>query len=479
MSFFVENQFQLKLENKLIFESVTTLSAWEAQSFRRWLASPVFNTRSGLVPLFDYLHATWLKGNTADANEAYRVFSGEPGLDEKQLRYALSWLQGQLRQFAAWQEIQSVPSVLSMAALKHFRKREMGGNFKKTKREIEQQSTRAEQRSIDDFLLNFQLHLEQYQWDLAQNRAQLLPFEALSQQLYAYYVAKMLQLGCMFRAQEALQKQPRSALPAVETIISTLPDSMVQSLPEVALYYYGYQMLTHSEEQHWPQQFTAYLQQYGRQFPVQDARELLLMAVNHCIRRINLGDKEAIRQILKLYELGLEQKLFHDERRHLSQYTYNNILMAIIAQEDWKRAEQFLEEYKDQLAPAHQEAVYRYNRAVFLFRRGDYEDAQVLLRELRFNDPRYNLEARRMLLRIYYESGAFDALESLLENLLTWVRRHSEIGYHREMYRNLARFTGKLLKLAPSDKDRRKRLARKIRETPLVADREWLLSKLK
>lgn len=466
------------IENKLIFESVTSLNAWEAQAFRRWLASPFHNTKPGLAPLFEYLYTNWSKDAPAEAQEAYRIFCEGCPFDEKQLRYALSWLQSQLRQFLAWQEMQESPQWVQLASLQRYRKRGLGSNFKKTKKEIEQQYARKEQRSIDDFLFQFRLQFEQYQWDLAQNRAQLLPFERLSQQLYAFYAAKMLQLGCMFRAQEALQKQPRSALPAVESIIASLPSPMLEALPEVALYHFGYQMLTHPEEMQWSQQFTHYLQQFGRQFPVQEARDLLLMAINHCIRRINRGEKAAIAQILTFYELGLEQKLFHDERRHLSQYTYNNILMAIIAQEDWQRAERFLEEYKDQLAPAHREAVYRYNRAVFLFRGGDYDAAQVLLRELRFNDPRYNLEARRMLLRIYYESGAFDALESLLENLLTWVRRHGEIGYHREMYRNLARYTGKLLKLTPSDKERRMRLARKIRETPLVADREWLLGKL-
>jgi hypothetical protein len=91
----------------------------------------------------------------------------------------------------------------------------------------------------------------------------------------------------------------------------------------------------------------------------------------------------------------------------------------------------------------------------------------------------YNLEARKMLLKIYFEQGASDALESTLENLLTWLRRHGEIGYHREMYRNLARFTGRLLRLSPGDEAQRGRLTKKIRDTPLVAERAWLLEKLK
>lgn len=90
----------------------------------------------------------------------------------------------------------------------------------------------------------------------------------------------------------------------------------------------------------------------------------------------------------------------------------------------------------------------------------------------------YNLESRKMLLKIFFEQEAYDALESLLDNLMTWLRRHGELGYHREMYRNLARYTARLLRLPANDREGRARLAQKVRETPLVAEREWLLSKI-
>ncbi|HRI61488.1 MAG TPA: hypothetical protein PK228_17240, partial [Saprospiraceae bacterium] len=60
-----------------------------------------------------------------------------------------------------------------------------------------------------------------------------------------------------------------------------------------------------------------------------------------------------------------------------------------------------------------------------------------------------------------------------------WLRRHGELGYHREMYRNLARFTKRLLRLPPGNTEDRKRLETKILDTPLVAERSWLLEKVR
>ncbi|MFN4254328.1 MAG: hypothetical protein ACK4Q5_04925, partial [Saprospiraceae bacterium] len=130
--------------------------------------------------------------------------------------------------------------------------------------------------------------------------------------------------------------------------------------------------------------------------------------------------------------------------------------------------------------PAHErENVYRYNLAVFNFRRGDFDETLELLRDVAFADPMYNLESRKMLLKIYFEQNALDALESLLDNLLNWLRRHGELGYHREMYRNLASFVRRLLRLVPGDTDGRKRLEKKVLDTPLVAERKWLLEKIR
>jgi len=250
-----------------------------------------------------------------------------------------------------------------------------------------------------------------------QKRGQNFPFEVLSKSLNAWYAGRLMQLACMDKTQRAVQHQ--------------------------------------------------------------EAKGLLMLAINHGIRRINEGDRAAIRTTLDFYLLGLESKLLHDERSMLSKYTYNNLLMTFVALEEWDSALQFLKKHRPELAAAERENVYLYNLSIFHFRRGDYNTTLDLLRNVTFADPMYNLESRKMLLKIYLEQNAIGPLESLLENMLTWLSQHPEIGYHREMYRNLARFTGRLLRIPTHHKEARKRLETKIRETPLVAERGWLLQVVK
>jgi hypothetical protein len=63
-------------------------------------------------------------------------------------------------------------------------------------------------------------------------------------------------------------------------------------------------------------------------------------------------------------------------------------------------------------------------------------------------------------------------LASLLDSFAVFIRRQKDLGYHRESYLNLIKFTKKLAK-----KGLNPQLAEAIRQTAAVAEREWLLEK--
>jgi len=84
-----------------------------------------------------------------------------------------------------------------------------------------------------------------------------------------------------------------------------------------------------------------------------------------------------------------------------------------------------------------------------------------------------------MLLRMYFETGETDALESLLDSFETYIRRQKDLGYHGENYLNLIRLTRKLLQTPPGEKDARKKLTAEIASSKALAEREWLLEKIR
>lgn len=468
----------MEIKNNVAFQLIHDLSAWESQSFRKWLLSPAHNTRPELTAAFDYLLKCSKNSLEPAGDKVFDIVFPGKKFDEKNLRHILSWLMAQLKSFMTWQELQTDPAMAGNLLTQHFRKRGFEPGFRQALRDARQVVSAASAFSPDMQRQTFRLDLEEYQWNITQKRAQDMPFDRLSGSLTNYFTIQMLQLGCLYRAQEAMGKQSPDDLPRLDALLQTFSGESLESTPATELYHAGFQMLSRTDEQIWPAKFLELLENHIHLVPGEEARGLLMMAINYGIGRGNRGDRDYFDEVLKMYEIGLKRQLLSDKRGYLTKFTYNNVLLLMIARKHWERAGNFLETYREQLAPEERDGVYRYNRAVFLFRKGSFDEAQTMLSVLSFTEPMYNLEARRMLLRIYFERKEIDALESLLDNLLTWVRRHGEIGYHREMYRNLARFTGKLLKIPAAEKERRSRLAQKIKDTPLVADREWLLEKV-
>ena len=121
------------------------------------------------------------------------------------------------------------------------------------------------------------------------------------------------------------------------------------------------------------------------------------------------------------------------------------------------------------------EMIYKYNRALYFFRSNDYKSAMQLLQTVNPKDVLFNLDARRLLARIYFELKENSALDSLIDTSKIYLHRQKDIGYHREMYLNFFKILELLLK---KDAQKSKLLRGLIEETKYLAEREWLLEKL-
>lgn len=468
------------MKESVLTEAFNALTPWELRAFKTWLQSPYFNRKTSLLRLFDYLEACRRQEKALHLDEAQAVVFDPPLPGMAKLRHEMSALMNLLREFMIWQELAQSPLQREFLLLQTLRKRGLKKNYALALQETE--AAIADGERLVHFSGNmdrFRIEKEKREWALLSNRSSDFSFEKTATNLNAWYAGQLLQIACVHQSQQAMLNQKDQRLEWIEALLQQLPAHPHESLPGIALYYHGYRMLSEPENSEHIQIFRTLLESHQGRLLREEASGLLFMAINQGIRRINQGDRAALSHTLDFYLLGLEKQLLQNENGVLSKYTYNNVLMNFLALEEWEKAAEFLEAYRTQLAEKEEENTYRYNLAIYHFRRGNFDKTLELLRNVNFSDAMYNLESRKMLLKIYFEQDAYDALESTLENLLNWLRRHGEIGYHREMYRNLARFTGRLLRLAPHDQEGRKKLEKKIRDTPLVAERAWLLEKLK
>ncbi len=457
-----------------LLQLLEKLEKKDLREARKWLASPIHNLRADVLTLFD--HATTSLSKSPDRLSKEQAFAAcypHETYDEARINHLMSWLLAALRDYLAWREWQSDEPAVRLLRCRALRKLGLDDAFE---REWEAARAALESQPHRDEHYHHLSHLlqrERYEHASLQRRAADLPLTEMADHAATAYRLNSLRFEC---GAEVAQSVARRAVGPSPLAVSQQPPTANGQQQTVHLYENLLRALRDPADESAFFEAKLLLEEHWQLFRGNERRDLYLLALNFCIRKINGGQRQFMRQAFDIYRSGLEnQALF--EYGQVSRFTYKNAVTAglNLGEFDWVR--QFIEDYRQHLHPRERHSAYCYNLAVWHFWRLDYDQAMTLLRETDFADPLTNLDARSILLKIYYTRGYHDVLESHLESFQTYLRRQKNIGYQRDNYLNLIRFTKKLLRLEAKDEAGRAALREEIGQTAALAEREWLLGR--
>ena len=450
--------------------------------------SPLFNARPEVMLLLDFIEKTAAKIpekrlqsaqklTVLGKETAYRfVFKDQSAFDDGKIRHLMTYLLEVLRACLAWNDWQKDPANINLHLCRSLKKLGLETFFEK---EIARSKSDLEKSGHQDDTYYFrQFSLENESWEMLRLRQRSVSgyMQTISSSFGNYVAINTLRQACTVFMQQTL-KDVSISIPYLEATLQLAETGIFNDVPAVNVWFCSYMALTSPQQEAYFTRLKKHIVEDAAAFPDSDLRDFYILAINVCIRRINAADKKFIREAFDLYRSGLELGVFL-ENGYLSKFTYRNVMNIAVALGEWAWAYAYLAEFQSFLPPRDQENIFRYNLATYYFRKNDYEKALELLRHVEMSDMLENFDVRRMLLRIYFERGEWQVLDSLLDSFGTYLRRHKEGGYHRDMYRNLVFFLKKMsLNPLRTDKEQEK-LAVQVKETQFLAEREWLLSVL-
>lgn len=446
--------------------------------------SPFYNQREDVRRLFALIDQELgrLKMDNLERRKVFSaVFPGEE-FQEQQLRYTQSFLLKIVKTYLAQTEYVEESIQQQLYLSRALQKR---GLDKYAERELRQANELLEKekwRNSQYHYQRYQLAQEELSYSLLQKRSGALRFQLVSEELTISYIADILRHSCSLHMSQSMSEHSYD-LKLLAAVLQMVESSDYLDLPAVAVYFQVYRALHFLENQELELSEAAFreakqlINQHWHQFPSYEIREIYLFATNYCITRLNKGERRFIQEAFDLFRSGLANKALLN-RGLLSSFSYKNITRLGIAlgEDDW--VEQFLATYKKFLHPRERENTWRYNLAFYYFQKPDYEKAMRLLQQVEFKDTLNNLDARRMLLRSYFELQEYAALDSLLDSFSTYIYRQKSIGYHRENYTNLIRFVKKIIHFKDRNTEEWQQLWEEVQRTPMVAERSWLLEQL-
>lgn len=421
------------------------------------------------------LNADIVEGGGFDKAQIYeKLFPSQP-YDDGRLRYTFTFLREKIEWFLAYRQWDRQPSQTGLALLASYRERGLEKHFQHIAQQTEAQLA-AMPLGLDRLHDNYRLEFEKYSFAEAQKRSRESALQSLSDSFDKYAIGGKLRLACLMAAHQAVVKVEYD-YSFLALIINWLENSPLLSEPAIGLYYHCYRALSENDEAAF-RAFRSVLERHGEQFDAAELKDILLLGINFCIRQVNQGAPQFVAEAFGLYQLGLERGSLL-ERGVLSRFTYKNIvaLGLGLGQFDW--VERFIQEQRELLEARYRESSYCFNLAKLHFTQKNYAEAMPLLAQVGDADPLLMLDAKVLLLKMYYETGEWDALDALLTSVKAFLRRKTSLGYHKEHYLSLVNYTQKLLTLNTNDRKAVAALQRELENDQHVLEKEWLVGRLK
>jgi len=461
--------------NSVLIRTFSNLPAKDLRAAGDFVRCPLFNRREEVIRLCDYIvaHIAKTDRKAFDAERMFRAAFPGATFDHLALRHTMSYLLDALRRYLAWSEWQSDRVEQQHCLVRALRNRGLDHLFEKEWQRADDTVAESAVRDARYHFSRYRLQQEKLEQTARRERSARLNLQPLPDELTAFYAAEMLRHACSALMHQAVAGQDYR-IDLLNAILDTAGQGEILQNPAVAVYYHAYRMLQSPEATEPFEQLKSLLPAYENYFRPEEMRGLYLMAINGCIRRMNAGHRAYIREAFDLYQAALARD-FLRENGVLSGFTYKNIIRIGVALGEHEWTERFLEGHRNELHARERDNLYRYNLAYLRFQQRDYAGAMPLLQQVDLEDPLNNLDARRMLLRSYFELGEWDALESLLQSFAAYLRRQRNLGYHRTTNETLIAFTKKLMETGRSDRPAMAALRAEIDATRDVAERAWLL----
>lgn len=455
----------------------------EHKGFLRLLDSPYFNTDPKLTHL-----GRLLTEGEGDREKLHRTLF--PGLEYDYFRISnlLSYVYKLLERFLALEHMKGDRFVFAHHALALARERGWHAHFEKLSRDLEREAVGTEKQLPVDFLESYLIGQERDEYFGAQQKRTF--DQSLShkiEDLEHFYVADMLKNVCKWINRQNIirSEEPHNYAHFVAYVQANF--FRYEALPFIRIYFHILMTLTEWEEESHYARLIAVLRQYGKSIPANERKSMYQYAQNYCTRQINSGNTVYLRELFGLYDEMIRQDLLYHEG-YIGSADVKNIVSLGIRLEEYDWTEQFLESNADRFQPAMREAVIAYNRAQLAYVRGSLRGALRLLRVVEFDDLYYDLGAKTLLLKIYYDLDDLEGLESLLHAFSTSLRRNKHIStYQLTVHKNLIRYTQKANRLrhrkrlvgAQAFRKQVETLEAAIHTTREITNIGWLLEKVK
>ncbi len=390
-----------------------------------------------------------------------------------------------LRDFLSLLEAQQESTAAQLRFLRQLRKRQLSGSHEIAVKQLQKQFSNekylAVRTALDKYLLQQEL-MAQYISEDRRNIDDRL--QKISDTLDEFYLSRKMALAVEMKGFERFfgLQFDYGLLPQVQLYVKEhFSDLKVLRINQL-------QMLCleqESDASHY-YEMRALMDEMAEKLENPIRRMQYRFAQNYCIRKINAGDLDFLRESFDIYKKLLDTNLIFEEGV-LAPSDYKNIISASLRLGETSWALDFIESYKEKLPKSSRANTYRLNLAHYYFQTNDHHAASGLLKDAEFTNVFEVIQAKYILLKISFEAGDFELFEFQLIAFNRYVSRNKELGSSIKQSisnfiraaKRLARFKRKQFVMTKAEMElERSKLKAYFESLNPLTNPQWLMAKL-
>ena len=458
-----------------------TFSGLEQKLLKKWVLSPYHNQREDVVLLLEHI-IKLLKNDKIESiskEKAFKKVFPNQSYDDAKIRQTMHFLLKSVEEFLSYEELTKDEVKTEIALARNYRRRGLKKPFEKTLKKAEKIQSSNKIKDGNYYQNSYQLQKELYTYLTAQKRTPQINWQEINHKLDISYLANKLYNSCLMAVQKRLSKADYTSgfLP---TIMTYLDNSDLLEVPAISIYYHMYKSYTSTqdEEQYFYKLREAIIES-RELFTHSENREMLLMAINFCINKMNQGKTVFNNIALELYKYGVTYGLLLDNQK-ISRWTFQNIVATASTLKEFNWAFQFINDYSTFLDDHDQSNIVHFCKAKLFYAQELYDDSMEELIQVKENDLLLNLSARYTLLKIYYIKDELEALESLLDSMNKYMTRKEIPPSHKRVYQTMLSLTKKLSRVNSYNRQEITKLKTDIEQAPALphAERAWFIKQV-
>lgn len=466
-------------QTKLI-ELLQSLTVWELKSFEKYVASPFFNVNKPVSKLLQLLVKSYpeFEPEQTEEKQLFKLLFAKARLNHQQLRYVMTDLTLLLEDFLAYNVYYEKTFYQKKFLLQGLREKKLDKYFSQ---QLAVASKIQEQSAHQDLkYYKRQLGYEElsYEFTLSgDNRSSDTNLQSLSDNLDIYYLVNKLKYCCeILNRQNVLQTEFH--VPLMQYTVDYLEKNNHDNIPLIAVYFKILKSISNDKNDKHYKQLKTLIAKHQKAIALNELRDIYVFVQNYCIRKINTGHNEYLRELFNTYKTMLVNEIIfeHGELQHLH---FKNIVTLALRLHEIEWTEKFIKSYSDKLDKELRKNAVSYNLARIHYARKQYREALRVMRTVEFTDVYYHLDSKALLLKIYYEMDDIEPLFSLITTMRVYLKRSKLISeYQRSIYVNLINHVKKLARIKSGGKQILEEVKLAIKTNIEIADINWLKAKV-